>query len=147
MRTAKTTAVILSACIFLQVSAQENEDKLFKDIKPLDIALKVSIKEVKDNTGDTLWESDVLHYRNNQGTFDSVKMELRTRGKFRLETCYFPPLGLKFKKEDIKGTLLEGNKNLNLVGRHQPPMILWSENFSAINYTRLSRRTVLERGW
>ena len=73
MRTAKTTAVILSACIFLQVSAQENEDKLFKDIKPLDIALKVSIKEVKDNTGDTLWESDVLHYRNEHGAFDSVK--------------------------------------------------------------------------
>jgi hypothetical protein len=115
MRTAKTTAAILSACIFLQVAAQENQDKLFKDIKPLDIALKVSIKEVKDNTGDTLWESDVLHYRNAQGTFDSVKMELRTRGKFRLETCYFPPLGLKFKKEDIKGTLLEGNKKLKLV--------------------------------
>src|SRR4030095_1739392 len=115
MRTAKTTAVILSACIFLQVSAQENEDKLFKDIKPLDIALKVSIKEVKDNTGDTLWESDVLHYRNGQGTFDSVKMELRTRGKFRLENCYFPPLGLKFKKDDVKGTLLEGNKKVKLV--------------------------------
>src|SRR4030095_15280425 len=115
MRTAKTTAVILSACIFLQVSAQENEDKLFKETKPLDIALKVSIKEVKDNTGDTLYEAHILHYRDSKGTFDSVKMEVKTRGKFRLENCYFPPLRIKMQKADIQGTVFEGNKSLKLV--------------------------------
>jgi hypothetical protein len=105
----------LFACTILRVSAQEKEDKLFKDSKPLDIALKVSIKQVKDNTGDTLYEAHVLNYRNSKGTYDSVNAELKTRGKFRLKQCYFPPLTLKFKKDDIKGTMFEGNKNLKLV--------------------------------
>jgi len=115
MRPTKTTATILFACILLQVSAQEKQDKLFADSKPLDIALKVSITSVKDNTGDTLYEAHVLKYRNSNGTFDSVNTNMKTRGKFRLAECYFPPLSLKFKKEDIKGTLLEGNKSLKLV--------------------------------
>jgi hypothetical protein len=115
MRPTKTTATILSACILLQVSAQEKQDKLFADSKPLDIALKVSIEQVKDNTGDTLYEAHLLKYRNSNGTFDSVSTNMRVRGKFRLAECYFPPLSLKFKKEDIKGTLLEGNKSLKLV--------------------------------
>jgi hypothetical protein len=46
--------------------AQEKEDKLFKDNQPLDIALKVSIKEVKDNTGDTIYIVDQLSYRNSK---------------------------------------------------------------------------------
>jgi len=114
MRPTKTTAAILSACIFLHVSAQEKEDKLFKDSKPLDIALKVSITQVKDNTGDTLYEAHVLYFKDGKETYDSVKAEMKTRGKFRLENCYFPPLTVKFQKDDIKGTLLEGNKTLKL---------------------------------
>jgi hypothetical protein len=115
MKPTKTAAAILFACIFLQVSAQESQDKLFKDIKPLDIALKVSISQVKDNTGDTLYEAHVLYYRDGKEAYDSVKTEMKTRGKFRLENCYFPPLGLKFQKADVKGTLFEGNKSLKLV--------------------------------
>jgi hypothetical protein len=98
MRTAKTTATILSACILLQVSAQEKEDKLFKDSKPLDIALKVSISQVKDNTGDTLYEAHVLYYKDGKETYDSVKTEMKVRGKFRLENCYFPPWVSNFRK-------------------------------------------------
>jgi len=72
MRTTKTTATILSACILLQVSAQEKQDKLFSETKPLDIALKVSISQVKDNTGDTLYEAHVLYYKDGKATYDSV---------------------------------------------------------------------------
>lgn len=115
MKLAKATTVILFACAALQTSAQEKAEKLFKDSDPLDIALKVSIKQVKDNTGDTIYDAHVLYYRNSKGTYDSVEAELKTRGKFRLRECYFPPLSLKFKKEDTKGTLFEGNKNLKLV--------------------------------
>src|SRR5690348_193012 len=114
MRPTKTTATILSACILLQVSAQEKQDRLFTATKPLDIALKVSISQVKDNTGDTLYEAHVFYYKDGKETYDSVKTEMKVRGKFRLENCYFPPLTVKFQKEDIKGTLLEGNKTLKL---------------------------------
>jgi hypothetical protein len=115
MRTAKTTTAILFVCTILNVSAQEKENRLFKDNKPLDIALKVSISQVKGNTNDTLYEAHVLYYKDGKDTYDSVKTEMKTRGKFRLETCYFPPLTLKFQKADIKGTLIEGNKGVKLV--------------------------------
>ena len=116
MKPTKTTAAILFACcIFLQASAQENQDKLFKESKPLDLAMKVSITSVKDNTGDTLYESHRLYYRNGKETYDSINAEIKARGHFRLNECYFPPLMLKFKKEDVKGTMFEGSKSLKLV--------------------------------
>jgi len=115
MKIIQATTTILFACILLQVSAQEKADKLFKDNQPLDIALKVSIKEVRDNTGDTVYIADHLSYRNSKGTFDSVKAELKARGKFRLKECYFPPLRIKMEKADIQGTVFEGNKSLKLV--------------------------------
>src|SRR6185295_11989916 len=115
MRPTKATTTIFFSFFFIYSFSQEKGDGLFKDSKPLDIALKVSIKQVKDNSGDTIYDAHVLYYRNSKGTYDSVNAELKTRGKFRLRECYFPPLSLKFQKEDIKGTLFEGNKNLKLV--------------------------------
>ena len=75
MRTAKTTTAILFLCTILNVSAQEKENRLFKDNKPLDIALKVSISQVKGNTNDTLYEAHVLYYKDGKDTYDSVKTE------------------------------------------------------------------------
>jgi hypothetical protein len=44
-----------------------------------------------------------------------MKVEVRARGEFRRKECYYPPLRLKMKKKDSKGTLFEGNKSLKLV--------------------------------
>ena len=115
MKLIKTTAVFLFVCTSTYLPAQEKENKLFKDNQPLDIALKVSIKEVKDNTGDTVYSANQLFYRNSKGSFDSVKADLKARGKFRLKECYFPPLRIKMEKADIQGTVFEGNKSLKLV--------------------------------
>ena len=115
MKIIQAAVTISFICISITSTAQEKEDKLFKDTKPLDIALKVSIKQVKDNTGDTVYEAHVLSYRNSKGTYDSVKAELKTRGKFRLNECYFPPLRIRMQKADIEGTVFEGNKSLKLV--------------------------------
>jgi len=115
MKIIQAAAAILFISISIQSPAQEKEDKLFRDSQPLDIALKVSIKEVKDNTGDTVYIGDHLFYRNSKGNLDSVKAELKARGKFRLKECYFPPLRIKMQKADIQGTVFEGNKSLKLV--------------------------------
>lgn len=90
-------------------------DSLFSSQAPLDIRMKISIKEVQKSTKDSLWVSDKLYYRNSSGTFDSIPSELKTRGHFRLAECYFPPLWLKINKKDAVGTLFEGNKKVKLV--------------------------------
>ena len=82
MKFIQAAGTILFICISIQSPAQEKEDKLFKDNQPLDIALKVSIKEVKDKTGDTIYIGNQINYRNSKGTFDSVKAELKARGNF-----------------------------------------------------------------
>ena len=45
------------------------------------------------------------------------KGKINTRGNFRRDTsnCDFPPLKLKFKKEDIKNALLHGNNSIKIV--------------------------------
>jgi len=115
MRLLTIIPVILGVCTTTRTLAQGTSDRLFKEAVPLDIALKVSIKEVKDSKGDTTYDAHLSYYRNSKGTYDSVKAELKTRGKFRLNECYFPPLSLKFQKGDLKETIFEGNKNLKLV--------------------------------
>ena len=92
MKLIKIATAFLFICISTYLPAQEKEDKLFKDNQPLDIALKVSIKEVKDNTGDTIYIADQLSYRNSKGSFDSVKAELKARGKFRLARMLLSPI-------------------------------------------------------
>jgi len=53
--------------------------------------------------------------------FDNTKLELNAtvevRGNFRRDAnnCDFPPLRLRFKDSEIKGTALDGNHNLKIV--------------------------------
>jgi hypothetical protein len=95
--------------------AQKGElAELFMDETPLEIKLSVAIKEVKAITNDTVYTSYVMHYKN-AGIWDSIKIEVRARGNFRRKECYYPPLRVKIKKEDAKGTLFEGSRSLKLV--------------------------------
>ena len=88
--------------------------KLFLDETPLDIKLSIAIKEVKAITNDTIYTPYVMHYKTGSG-WDSIRIEVRARGNFRRKECYYPPLRVKIKKDDAKGTIFEGNKSLKLV--------------------------------
>jgi hypothetical protein len=88
--------------------------KLFMDESPLEIKLKIAIKDVKAITSDTVYTPYVMHYKNGD-TWDSIKVNVRARGEFRRRECYYPPLRVKIKKGAAKGTIFEGNKSLKLV--------------------------------
>jgi hypothetical protein len=83
-----------------------------------DNRINISIKQIKDakkDSKDTSWFSDKLYLRNSSGSYDSIKIDLKGRGYFRLRECYFPPLWIKIKKKAAKGTVFERNKKLKLV--------------------------------
>jgi hypothetical protein len=88
--------------------------KLFLDETPLDIKLRIEMKEVKGNQADSVYYTYMMHYKE-KDNWDSIKIEVRARGNFRRKECYFPPLRVKIKKDDAKGTVFEGNKSLKLV--------------------------------
>src|SRR5688572_29876505 len=104
-------------CGILQGFAQPEADSLFSSPTPLDIRINISIRQLKDakEAKDTSWVSDKLYYRNSSGSYDSIKIDLKGRGHYRLTQCYFPPLWVKIKKKAAKATPFEGNKKLKLV--------------------------------
>lgn len=110
------TCIAFIILIGYSASAQKPEfSPLFLKEIPLNIRLEVSIKEVRKETNDTTYMDGIMHYENKTGTWDSIDVKIRTRGDFRLKECFFPPLRIKIKKSNAKGTLFEGNKALKLV--------------------------------
>jgi len=114
IRTAITVAGVFIGG-FLPCFGQAETDSLFGSPVPLDIRLEISIRRMKNSIKDTSWVSDKLYYRNGSGSYDSIKIDLKGRGHFRLSTCYFPPLWIKIKKKEAEGTEFDGNKKLKLV--------------------------------
>lgn len=88
--------------------------KLFMDEAPLDIKLRIDMKAVKASTSDSVYASYMMHYKIND-KWDSIKIDVRARGNFRRKECYYPPLRIKIKKDDAKGSVFAGNKSLKLV--------------------------------
>ena len=88
--------------------------ELFLDETPLEIKLSIAIKDIKAIASDTVYTPYMMHYKKGNG-WDSIKIEVRARGNYRRKECYYPPLRVKIKKGDAKGTPFEGNKSLKLV--------------------------------
>lgn len=107
--------VLIQLFSFLGLYAQKGDlTPLFSSEAPLDIRLRFSVKDVKAIKSDTVYTASVLHFKSGD-KWDSLKVDIRVRGNFRRENCYFPPLRVKIKKDAAKGTVFEGNKSLKLV--------------------------------
>jgi hypothetical protein len=88
---------------------------LFGSQQPLKLSLAASIKSLKKETNDSTYLEGTLGFAQQDQLLDSVDLRVRARGDFRRTQCYFAPLKLEFRKSDIRGTLLEGHKELKLV--------------------------------
>lgn len=89
--------------------------KLFTDQEILNLKLNYSTKDMKKNTNDSTYIKTDLSYKEDDGSWKTLEVELRARGNFRRRICYFPPIKLKIRKSARKGTLFEDNKKLKLV--------------------------------
>lgn len=91
------------------------DGKLFKSNDPLQLKMAFSVKDVRKNTNDSTFMDSFILVESSPGKWDSIPMELRTRGNFRLDNCFFPPLRIKFKKDTAEGTIFQKNTSLKLV--------------------------------
>lgn len=111
----KSLLILFFLYSFVGLNAQDNNlTPLFSSEAPLDIKLRFSVKDVKAIKSDTVYTASVLHFKTGD-KWDSIKVDIRVRGNFRRANCYFPPLRVKIKKDDAKGTVFAGNKSLKLV--------------------------------
>lgn len=88
---------------------------LFSEKEPLDLELVTSLNELRNSKSDTTFFSTVLKYKNENGLWDSLQVELRARGNTRRKICHFPPIRIKIKKSLSKNTLFAKDKSLKLV--------------------------------
>lgn len=115
--------LIISFLTFNAISSQEisntNKEKkvtkLFRDQETLPIKLKYSNKNLKKETNDSTYIATNLSFKKKDGSWDSLEVEIRARGNFRKNNCYYTPVKLKIKKSIAKTTIFKGNKKLKLV--------------------------------
>ena len=100
---------------FSQEEKKEDVSKLFREDAPLDIKLGFSFKDVKKSDKETAVSQEWLHFKDESGNWDSLKVDLFARGNFRKEHCFFTPLKIKIDKKEREGTIFKGNKTLKLV--------------------------------
>lgn len=100
---------------FTWLFGQTGSGSLFASSTPLHITLSVSFDKVRNSKKDSTYLKEKLYYQNFTGTLDSMDVGIKGRGNYRLKECYYPPLWMKLKKSDAKGTVFEGNKKLKVV--------------------------------
>ena len=93
----------------------EQITKLFRNQEILQVKLGFSNKEIKKKTNDSTYVNTEISYETENRSWKTFEVELRVRGYFRRERCYFPPIKVKISKSAAKNTLFEGNKRLKLV--------------------------------
>lgn len=107
-----TLALLCTGLLLGQI--EQPSDQLFKEQAPLEIKLSYSNKELNKNTNDSVFINTSMAYLE-EGKWKDIQVDLRARGNFRRNQCYFPPVKMKLKKKDYTGTLFDGNKSMKLV--------------------------------
>ncbi len=112
----KILLFLILTCFSVTLPGQtKNTTTLFASQEPLNIRLKISFKDLKKETNDSTYMDGVMYFEKSKDDWDSINVDLRTRGDFRLRECFFSPIRVRIKKGDAKGTIFEGNKALKLV--------------------------------
>jgi hypothetical protein len=97
------------------VSVSQELEKLFDSEAPISMKMSFSIKEIKSKTNDSTYMDSEISVQTSSGSWETFPFEIRTRGNFRLENCFYPPMRIKLKKGEAKGTVFQGNRSLKLV--------------------------------
>ena len=105
---------------------------LFASHEPLELTLEADFQTLKkeDRSRDSREERPaVLRWTSPAGSTESLEIQVRTRGNFRLSrrNCDFPPLRLNVKKGASKGTLFDGQDKLKLVVTCKPGQDYWEQ--------------------
>jgi len=88
---------------------------LFQSTTPLSLQLRYSNRDLKKQTNDSTFMASMIWFRENEDPWDSLQTDLRARGNFRRENCYFAPLKLKLRKAAARQTIFEGVRKIKLV--------------------------------
>jgi len=88
---------------------------LFDTRDEVDVTLSAPWRDIiRDRDNQDAYPA-TLHYVDDSGARRSVALTVERRGKTRQRVCRFPPIRLRFDKDDVEATLFEGNKSIKMV--------------------------------
>lgn len=102
--------VTLVALLWIFVAESASASPLFEDTSLLDATLEGPLSTLIKNKRERTWTDFKLHVGDTTHT-----IQVRVRGKSRVQYCAFPPLRLEFTPEASAGTLFERQQRLKLV--------------------------------
>ena len=100
-----------------EAQVSDTADLLFQSLDVVAVRLVAPFAAIMSNRKESKQLQGKLLYVDEAGNNTGLDVEIRTRGKFRLQkaVCEFPPLRLNFKKSQTDGTLFDKQDKLKLV--------------------------------
>ena len=110
----KLSLLTISICtVFVSIDCSAGYP-LFEEQTMFEVIIEMPMKTIVNEAEDRPEVPGVLRYTV-AGSEVALDFTMSTRGNSRLEYCSFPPLSLKLKKKQVKGTLFEGQNKLKIV--------------------------------
>jgi hypothetical protein len=89
---------------------------MFREETPLELRISAPFRALGGDDADERPEYDaVLEHVQADSDVVALDIEIRIRGRSRLDNCDYPPLSLQFPGDAIAGTVFEGQNRLKLV--------------------------------
>jgi hypothetical protein len=89
--------------------------KLFEREDTLAVTIRAPWRDVTRKKKDEHPYPGEIEYTDELGNRVVLPLTVETRGIKRQEVCSFPPIRLRFEKENVKGTTFRGQKSLKMV--------------------------------
>lgn len=105
----------LAAQVLSEVVDTVKSEGFFDSDEPLKITLKYDITSfIKNKNKAEYLNAELIIYNNNEAPV-TKNIRIMARGNFRKGQCYFPPLVLNFKTDEIKNTEMKGVNKVKVV--------------------------------
>lgn len=100
---------------FSQNAIPSNSTDFFETKELLEVGIKYSLKDLKRSSKDSIWTNVEMKYFELDSTVKTLNINLKTRGNFRLNNCYFSPVKVKIRQDQRNGTIFKDQKKMKLV--------------------------------
>ena len=114
-RLAAAAGTALAAGLVASGSNAQTNAPLFASQEPILLTLEAPVRTLVSRRDRRPEVDGLVRYTGEDGSEVTLDVEVRTRGKSRLEICSFPPLSLNFKRGQVVDSLFAGQNRLKLV--------------------------------
>ncbi|MEM7433291.1 MAG: hypothetical protein AAF351_15320 [Pseudomonadota bacterium] len=115
----KKLALLLAIGTLLvaHTDATASADPLFADDSVIEVTIRAPLKRIMQERPDEDYVAGTFEYVDNTGATVALDVGIRTRGEYRRrrDVCPFAPLRINFQKQQVDGTVFDGQDKLKLV--------------------------------